>query len=171
MIGSWRCRSWKFRHELVEITALVLSNSSWLLLESNINAKCSNDKVNSTVSISTLMFWDVLKTEFTWNVASGLLGCVPTYFIVFVIDIPTCKYLFVITTFCVWLYDSVRESIQGICKHPTDRFEDTIVWERWHFWRSEINIVYSLIQCIRGFCSSPLPIFKLSLQVPWIDSL
>ncbi len=29
---------------------------------------------------------------------------------------------------------------------------------------------YCLIQCIRGFCSSPLPIFKLSLQVPWIDS-
>ncbi len=34
-----------------------------------------------------------------------------------------------------------------------------------HFWRSEINIDYRLIQCIRGFCSSPLPIFKLSLQV------
>ncbi len=38
------------------------------------------------------------------------------------------------------------------------------------FWRSEIIIDYRLIQCIRGFCSSPLPIFKLSLQVPWIDS-
>ncbi len=30
-------------------------------------------------------------------------------------------------------------------------------------------IDYRLIQCIRGFCSSPLPI-KLCLQVPWIDS-
>ncbi len=45
----------------------------------------------------------------------------------------------------------------------------TIVWERWNFLRSEINIDHCLIQCIRGFCSSPLPIFKLSLQVPWID--
>ncbi len=61
------------------------------------------------------------------------------------------------------------ELIQGICKRPTYRFEDTIVWERWSFWRSEINIDYRLIQCIRGFCSSSLPIFKLSLQVPWID--
>ncbi len=60
-----------------------------------------------------------------------------------------------------------RESIQGICKRPTYWFEDTIVWERWQSWRSEIN--YRLIQCIRGFCSSSLPIFKLSLQVPWID--
>ncbi len=52
----------------------------------------------------------------------------------------------------------------------TYRFEDTIIWERWHFWRSENN--YRLIQCIRGLCSSdPCPcIFKLSLQVPWIDS-
>ncbi len=41
---------------------------------------------------------------------------------------------------------------------------------RWYFWRSEINIDYRLIQYIRGFCSSPLPIFKLSLQVAWIDS-
>ena len=47
--------------------------------------------------------------------------------------------------------------------------ENTIVWERWYFWTSEINIDYRLILCIRGFCSSPLPIFKLS-QVPWIDS-
>ena len=47
----------------------------------------------------------------------------------------------------------IVESIQGICKCPTYRFEDTIVWERWHFWRSEINIDYHLIQCIRGFCS------------------
>ncbi len=37
-------------------------------------------------------------------------------------------------------------------------------------WRSEINIDYRLIQCITGFCSSPLPIFKLSLQVPWTNS-
>ncbi len=58
----------------------------------------------------------------------------------------------------------------GICKRPTYRFEDSIDWERWYFWRSGINIYYRLIQCIRGFCSSPLPIFKLSLQVPWIDS-
>ena len=62
------------------------------------------------------------------------------------------------------------ESIQGICRRPTYRLEDTIAWERWHFWRSEINIYYRLIQCIRGFCSSPLSISKLSLQVPWIDS-
>ncbi len=64
----------------------------------------------------------------------------------------------------------VLESIQDIRKRPTYRFEDTIVWKKWHFWRSEINIDYHLIQCIRGFCSSPLPIFKLSVQVPWIDS-
>ncbi len=64
----------------------------------------------------------------------------------------------------------VVESIQGIHKLPTYRFEDTIVCERWYFWRSEINIDYRMIQCIRGFCSSPLPIFKLGLQVPWIDS-
>ncbi len=33
------------------------------------------------------------------------------------------------------------ESIQlGIRKRPTYRFEDTIVLERWYFWRSEINI-------------------------------
>ncbi len=62
------------------------------------------------------------------------------------------------------------ESIQWIFKRPTNRFEYNNVWERWHFWISEINIDYRLIQCIRGFCSSPLPIFKLSLQVPWIDS-
>ncbi len=43
-------------------------------------------------------------------------------------------------------------------------------------WRGGISddlksiIDYRLIQCIRGFCSSSLPIFKLSLQVPWIDS-
>ncbi len=60
--------------------------------------------------------------------------------------------------------------IQAIRKRLTYRFEDTIVWERWYFWRSEINIDYRMIQCIRGFCLSPLPIFKLSLQVPWIDS-
>ncbi len=72
----------------------------------------------------------------------------------------------------VMLYQVVPllESIQGICKHLTYRFEDTIVCERWHFWRSEINIDYRLIQCIRGFCSSPLPIFKLTLQVRWIGS-
>ncbi len=62
------------------------------------------------------------------------------------------------------------ESIQGIYKRPTYRFEDTIVLEKGHFWISEINIDYRLIQCIRGFCSPPLPIFKFSLQVPWIDS-
>ncbi len=76
--------------------------------------------------------------------------------------------------FCKWL-KSVRitlssvsptlESIQGICKRPT--YRPTIVWERWHFWWAEINIDYHLIQCIRGICSSPLPIFKRSLQVPW----
>ncbi len=38
----------------------------------------------------------------------------------------------------------VLESIQWICKRPTYRFEDTIVWERWHFWRSEINIDYTV---------------------------
>ncbi len=62
------------------------------------------------------------------------------------------------------------ESIQGIRKRPTYRFEYTIVWERWYFWGSEINIDYRLIQCIRRFCSSPLPIFRFCLQVPWIDS-
>ncbi len=62
------------------------------------------------------------------------------------------------------------ESIQGIRKRPIYRFEDTIVWERWYIGRFEINIDYRLIQCIRGFCSSPLPILKLSLQVPRIDS-
>ncbi len=65
---------------------------------------------------------------------------------------------------------STFESIQGIRKRPTYQVQDTIVWERWYFWRSEINIDYHLIQCFRGFCSSPLPIFKLSLLVPWIDS-
>ncbi len=69
-----------------------------------------------------------------------------------------------------WSIKLLLWSIQGICKRPTYRFEDTIVWERWHFWRSEININYRLIECIRGFCSSPLPILKLSLQAPWIDS-
>ncbi len=69
-----------------------------------------------------------------------------------------------------WLLPLDLESIQGICKFTKHRFEDTIVWERCYFWRSEINIDYRLIQCIRGFCSSPLPILKLSLQVPWIDS-
>ncbi len=49
------------------------------------------------------------------------------------------------------------ESIQGIRKRPTHRFEDNIVWERWHFWRSEINTDFCLIQCIRCFCSSPCP--------------
>ena len=68
------------------------------------------------------------------------------------------------------MWNLLLESIQGICKHPTYRFEDTIVWERWHFWRSEINIDYRLIQYIKALCWSPLPIFKLSLQVPWIDS-
>ncbi len=63
----------------------------------------------------------------------------------------------------------VLESIQGIHKRPTYRFEDTIVWERWYFWTFDI-LIYRLIQCIRGFCSSHLPIFKLSLQVSWIDS-
>ena len=37
-----------------------------------------------------------------------------------------------------------------------------IDWKRWHFWRSQINIDCHLVQCIRGFCSSPLPIFKLA---------
>ncbi len=46
----------------------------------------------------------------------------------------------------------------------------TTVLERWYFLRSKINIDYRLIQCISGFCSSPLPIFKLCLQVPRIDS-
>ncbi len=67
-------------------------------------------------------------------------------------------------------YYAVLESIQWIRKRPTYRFEDNIFWARWYFWRSEINIDYRLIQCIRGFCSSPLPTFKLSLRVPWIDS-
>ncbi len=49
------------------------------------------------------------------------------------------------------------ESIQGIYKRPTYRFGDTIVWERWHFWRAEINIDYCLIQCIRGFIHLPCP--------------
>ncbi len=64
---------------------------------------------------------------------------------------------------------NLLESIQLIRKRPTYRFEDTIVGRVWYFWRSEIHIDYRLIQCIRGFCSSPLPIFKLSLKVPWID--
>ncbi len=64
----------------------------------------------------------------------------------------------------------ILESIQATRKRPTYRCEDTIVWERWYFWRSEINIDYRLLQFIRGFCSSPMPIFKLSLQVAWIDS-
>ncbi len=34
------------------------------------------------------------------------------------------------------------ELIQGICKHPTYWFEHTTVWERWHFWRCQINIDY-----------------------------
>ncbi len=34
----------------------------------------------------------------------------------------------------------MTESTQGIDKRPTHRFEDTIVWERCYFWRSEINI-------------------------------
>ncbi len=38
------------------------------------------------------------------------------------------------------------ESIQAIRKRPKYRFEDTIVWERWYFWRPEINIDYRLIQ-------------------------
>ena len=42
--------------------------------------------------------------------------------------------------------------IQGIRKRPMYRFEDTIVWERWHFLTSGINIDYHLIQYIRGFC-------------------
>ena len=67
------------------------------------------------------------------------------------------------------------ESIQRICKRPTYRFEDTIVWKRWHFWRSEINIGYRLIQCvcISGFCSSPCPssnVVYRSLESTWIDS-
>ncbi len=62
------------------------------------------------------------------------------------------------------------ESIQGIRKGPTYRFEDPIVWERWHFRRSAINIDYRLIQCIIVLIIS-LPIFKLSLQVPWIIEL
>ena len=61
---------------------------------------------------------------------------------------------------------NILQSFQGICKSPTYRFENTIVRERCHFWKCEINIDYRLIQYIRGFCSSPLPIFKLSLQVP-----
>ncbi len=31
------------------------------------------------------------------------------------------------------------------------RFEDTIVWERWHFWRSEVNIDYRQMQYITVF--------------------
>ncbi len=51
---------------------------------------------NEGISLFQSLLWcfeiSVLKTEFPWNVASALLGCVTTYFIVFVIDIPTCKY-------------------------------------------------------------------------------
>ncbi len=42
-----------------------------------------------------------------------------------------------------WFEIILLESIQGICKRPTYPFEDTIVWERWHFWRSEITVWYS----------------------------
>ncbi len=49
---------------------------------------------------------------------------------------------------------SSKESIQGIRKRPTYRFENTIVWERWHFWRSEINIDYS---ASKGFVHLPCP--------------
>ena len=69
-----------------------------------------------------------------------------------------------------WPYFPVRIDSRDLQMSNVYQFEDTTVWERWHFLRSQINIDYSLIQCIRGFCSYPLPIFNLSLQVPWIDS-
>ncbi len=75
--------------------------------------------------------------------------------------------IFTCDTACDTYY--LLESIQWICKCPTYRFENTIVWERWHLWRSEINIDCCLILYIKSFCSSPLPIFKLSLQIPWIN--
>ncbi len=35
---------------------------------------------------------------------------------------------------CVYKqHTGILELIQGICKRPTYRFEDTIVWERWNF--------------------------------------
>ncbi len=40
---------------------------------------------------------------------------------------------------CTYKFLSL-ESIQGISKHQTYRFEDTNVWEWWYLWRSEINI-------------------------------
>ena len=55
-------------------------------------------------------------------------------------------------------------------KNPTCRFESTIVWKRWHFWTSEINMINIRYRTSQFFCSSPLPIFKLCLQVLWIDS-
>ncbi len=81
----------------------------------------------------------------------------------------TTQYIYILAT-GLKCENKLLESIQAIRKRPTCRIEDTIVWERWYLWRSEINIDYRLIQCVSGFCSSPLPIFKLSLQVPWIDS-
>ncbi len=70
----------------------------------------------------------------------------------------------------LWSMKIIWNMFNRTCKHPTYRFDGTIVWERSHFWRSEINIDYCLIQCIIVFCSSHQPIFKLSLLVPWIDS-
>ncbi len=63
---------------------------------------------------------------------------------------------------------NLLKSIQGIRKRPTYGTDLKIPL----FGRGGISedlkstIDHRLIQCIRGFCSSPLSIFKLSLQVP-----
>ena len=62
----------------------------------------------------------------------------------------------------------ILASIQGICKRPTYRFEDIILWERsfliWNQYWLRSDIVH------QRFLFISLPIFKLSLQFPWIDS-
>ena len=67
-----------------------------------------------------------------------------------------------------------RNGSQMACKCPTHRFEGTIVWrggvseDPESISSTSMQIQYILY--ITVFCSSPLPIFKLSLPVPWIDS-
>ncbi len=47
----------------------------------------------------------------------------------------------------ILLWWPILESIQEICKRPTYRFEDTIVWERWHFLIQGIIRVFVHLPC------------------------
>ena len=129
-----------------------------------IDWKFGNKLILSFLSISWTTHVKKGKLHFFPKIKKSLQLCFRvTYFLWLFYQMLICG-----AEFPIWLsYGDIIIICLTEWKSPT--FEGTIVWERWYFWRSEINIDNHLIQCITCYFSW-LPIFKLSLQVPWIDS-